>query len=31
MAQKRAYLEAVARGLAAAGAPLNGLVTTLAL
>ncbi|MDT7943720.1 MAG: hypothetical protein RQ985_04095 [Dehalococcoidia bacterium] len=30
MAQKRAYLEAVVRGLAAA-APFNGLVTTLAL
>jgi len=31
MAQKRAYLEAVVRGLAAAAAPFNGLVTTLAL
>jgi hypothetical protein len=31
MAQKRAYLGAMARGLAAAGAPFNGLVTTLAL
>jgi hypothetical protein len=30
MAQKRAYLEAVVRGLAAAAAPLNGLVRTLA-
>jgi hypothetical protein len=30
MAQKRAHLEAVVRGLAAA-APFNGLVTTLAL
>ena len=29
MAQKRAYLEAVVRGLAAA--PFNGLVTALAL
>jgi hypothetical protein len=31
MAQKRAYLEAVVRGLAAAAAPFNGLATTLAL
>jgi hypothetical protein len=31
MAQKRAYLEAVVRGLAAAAVRLNGLVTTLAL
>ena len=31
MAQKRAYLEAVVRGLAAAVVRLNGLVTTLAL
>jgi hypothetical protein len=30
MAQKRAYLEAVVRGLAAAAVRLNGLVTTLA-
>jgi hypothetical protein len=30
MAQERAYLEAVVRGLAAA-APFNGLVTALAL
>jgi hypothetical protein len=30
MAQKRAYLEAAARGLAPAIAPLNALATTLA-
>jgi hypothetical protein len=30
MAQKRAYLEAVVRGLAAAVAPLNAIATTLA-